>query len=201
MGKTKKTTERVGALIIFFVTVLAIMNILNGINEEKVVNANNQQLSYSDWYGSKSIKQVLKENERDYLESLKKSGLINDEKLPAIQAEIENTKSLILKYEAEKTEILLGSENIPRGYWAQDLDGELGKIVGLKEWQKISNDYSKSVAQVNLGILFLQISILFGVIILVISEADTMLKIFTVLMWASGLLGIAISIYGYVFSV
>jgi len=200
MGKTKKTSERIGALIIFFVAALVVMKILNGINEEKVVNANNQQLSYSDWYGSKSIKQVLKENERDYLESLKKSGLINDDKLPAIQAEIETTKSLILKYEAEKTEILLGSANIPRGYWAQDLDGEMGKIVGLREWQKISNDYSNAVAKVNLGILFLQISILFGVIILIIPEAHTTFKLFTGLMFTTGLVGIAISIYGYLFS-
>ncbi|NNE78582.1 MAG: DUF4337 family protein, partial [Pricia sp.] len=172
----------------------------NGIHEEKILNANNKQLSYADWYGSKSIKQVVKENERDYLQSLVKSGLVEKENLPEINSEIDKTKSLILKYEAEKTEILLGSANIPRSYWAQDLDGEMGKIVGLREWEKISTDYSKSVARIDLGILFLQISLVFGFVVLVISDHISLQKVFIGLMIASGLIGLAISIYGYAFS-
>jgi len=33
----------------------------------------------------------------------------------------------------EKTEILLGSKQVGQANWAQDLDGEMGKIVGVKE--------------------------------------------------------------------
>ncbi|SHI95985.1 DUF4337 family protein [Pseudozobellia thermophila] len=200
MSQNKKIEERGGVLIIFFVALLAIMKVINGSFEKKIVNANNNEVSYSDWYNAKSIKQIMKESERDHLSALLSAGVFDKDKSSKVKEKIEDTKSLIYKYEAEKTEILMGSANIPPSAWVQDLDGEMGKIVGLREWRDISRQLTETVAKIDLGILFLQISLVFGVVGLIIHENPRLQNMFTWLMIGSGFMGIALSLYGYVLS-
>ena len=198
MSQSKKIEERGGVLIIFFIALLAIMIVLQTNLQEKITNANNKHVSYSDWYGSKSTKQVIKENQYDLLNTLLKSGVVTPEKSSAIKNDIYETEKLISKYEAEKTEILLGSANTPKADWTQDLDGELGKIIGLQEWEQISERYSKTLTLMNFGILFLEICIVFGVVGLIIYDNIKLQKTFTMLMLISGIVGMAIGLYGYV---
>lgn len=200
MKPNKKIEERGGVLIIFFVALLAIMKVLNNSYEKKILNADNNEVSYSDWYNAKSIKQVMKENERDFLVALLSTGMLDRERTATMKEKIEKTKELIIKYEAEKTEILMGSTNIPPSSWAQDLDGEMGKIVGLREWREISRNLKDTVGKINLGILFLQISVVFGVICLIINDNAKLQNTFTWFMMASGAIGIFISLYGYALS-
>lgn len=200
MSQNKKIEERGGVLIIFFVALLAIMKVINGSFEKKIINANNNEVSYSDWYNAKSIKQILKESERDHLSALLSTGILSQDKSAKLKEKIENTKSLIQKYEAEKTEILMGSANIPPSAWIQDLDGEMGHIVGLREWREIARQLTETVAKINLGILFLQISLVFGVVGLIIHENPRLQNMFTWLMISSGFIGIALSLYGYALS-
>lgn len=195
--QSKKIEERGGVLIIFFVALLAIMEVLNNSFEKQITNADNNEVSYSDWYNAKSIKQVMKENERDFLAALLSTGLMDRDHSSVLKEKIDKTKELIIKYEAEKTEILMGSANIPPSSWAQDLDGEMGKITGLREWREISRKLKDTVGKINLGILFLQISVVFGVVCLIIQENVKLQKTFTLLMLAAGIIGIVLSLYGY----
>ncbi|MBU2946900.1 DUF4337 family protein [Zobellia uliginosa] len=197
MSKTSKIENRGGVIIIVLVALLAVMKVVNSKLEEKIARANYKHVSYSSWYNAKSIKQIMKENQRDYLESLRGTGLVAEEKLEQLDFRIEMTDDLIKKYEEEKTEILLGSNNIPRAGWSQDLDGEMGKIIGLRTWEEIGLSTRSLVSQIEIGILFLQISILFGVLGLIINENRRLQEAFTAFMIGVAFIGLGVCFYGY----
>ena len=197
MNRSKKIENRGGVLIIIFIGLLAVMKVITSGLDEEIAIANYNYVSYSNWYNAKSIKQVLKEGERDYLISLVNAGLVAEDKSNEIQARIQMTEDLSQKYNEEKIEILEGSANIEKSAWAQDMNGELGKIVGLKEWEKISTNYFKVVGRMNIGILFLQIGVVFGILGLLVDVNLNLQKVFTGIMAVTGLIGIIIGFYGY----
>ncbi len=201
MSKSSKIENRGGVIIIVIVGMLAVMQVIKSNLEEEIAKANYKHVSYSNWYNAKSIKLIMKENQRDYLESLLSSGVIEEENSEDMVLRLEKTNRAILKYEEEKVEILEGSANIPKSSWSQDLDGEMGKIVGLKKWEEISMSFASLVAKINISLLFLQISIVFGVVGLIISDNLKLQQLFTGLMIGTGFVGIVIGLYGYFLSI
>ena len=199
MKPNNKLENRGGVIIILCIALLAIMKVFTTEVEETIRDADSKSVHSADWYNSKSIKQVVKENELDYLESLLSTGLVKAEKSNEIKVKIQTTRALVSKYEQEKTEILMGSANIPNAYWIQDMDGELGKIIGLNEWKEIADSSSKKASILNIGMLFLQISIVFGVIGLIIHDNLILQRTFTGLMIGTGILSLVICFYGYLF--
>ncbi|HCO83783.1 MAG TPA: DUF4337 domain-containing protein, partial [Arenibacter sp.] len=161
--RTLERTETIGGILIaVFAALLAIAELVNNNLEEEMMISHSQFVNYSNWYQSKSIKQSLKESELDYLNALTETGIIPEDKIKNINAKIAQTKGMVLKYEAEKTEILVGSSNVPREHWAQDLDGEMGKIIGINEWEKLTQDYETATKKFDLGKLLFQICIVLG---------------------------------------
>lgn len=210
MLQSKKNTEMVevsvaseraeaigGVLIAFFAALMAISQMMNGELEEEMMIAHNKVVNYSSWYQSKSIKQSLKESELDYLQALLESGVVLETKSEIIQEKIEGVKLQIEKYEAEKNEILIGSSNTPKDAWAQDLDGEMGKIIGINEWEDLADEYDFATKKFDLGMLFFQISIVLGAVCIIIYDNPMLQKTFIVCMTISGIIGILLSIYGY----
>lgn len=197
MNKSKKIENGGGVLIIIFVGLLAVMKVISSGLEEQIAIANYKQVSYSNWYNAKSIKQVLKQGERDYLISLVNAGLVAEDKSNEIQARIQLTTDLSIKYDEEKIEILEGSANTPKASWAQDLDGELGKIIGIKQWEQISINYYRVVAKMDIAVLFLQIGVVFGVLGLIVDANLNLQRVFTGIMAITGLIGIILGFYGY----
>lgn len=189
-----------GVLIAFFAALMAISQMVNGELEEEMMIAHNKVVNYSSWYQSKSIKESLKESELDYLETLLNSGIVTEENRTGIDSRIERTKTKIAKYGAEKTEILLGSANIAKEEWAQDLDGEMGKIVGVKEWEILADEYDLATKKFDLGMLFFQISIVLGAVCIIIYDNPKLQKAFISLMIVFGIIGIFMSVYGYLLS-
>lgn len=190
----KKTEANSSRLIILTVLLFLIVKIISTSVEEKITLANYKQVSYSDWYSAKSIKQMLKESEKEHISALLSVDIIANDKTK-IQEKLKSINKDILKYEAEKTEILIGSQNIPKEYWAQDIDGEMGKIVGLREWTEISTKLSTSLSRTKIGLLFIQIAIIFSVMNMLIKEQLKLRKTFTTLTLVSGGIGIIISLY------
>ncbi|MFH6604254.1 DUF4337 domain-containing protein [Maribacter algicola] len=186
-----------GVLIAFFAALMAISQMVNGELEEEMMIAHNKVVNYSSWYQSKSIKESLKESELDYLQALLNTGMVVEDKQASILEQVEETKGLIQKYGAEKFEILEGSANIPKTQWVQDLDGELGKIVGVKEWEQLADDYDNATKRFDLGMLFFQISIVLGAVCIIIYDNPKLQKSFITLMIVFGIVGIVMSIYGY----
>lgn len=186
-----------GVLIAFFAALMAISQMINGELEEEMMIAHNKVVNYSSWYQSKSIKESLKESELDYLQALLESGVVVEDKVKGIQEKVDNVKLQIEKYASEKNEILIGSANIPQESWAQDLDGEMGKIVGINEWEALADEYDFATKKFDLGMLFFQISIVLGAVCIIIYDNPLLQKTFIVCMIISGIIGTLLSIYGY----
>ncbi len=187
-----------GVLIAFFAALMAIAQMVNGELEEEMMIAHNKVVNYSSWYQSKSIKQSLKESELDYLQALLHTDIVLENKQEHLLIKIEDTKSKVEKYRAEKKEILIGSANIPKEKWIQDLDGEIGAIVGIKEWEQLAVDYDLATKKFDLGMLFFQISIVLGAVCIIIYDNPKLQKTFITLMILFGIVGSILSIYGYI---
>lgn len=186
-----------GVLIAFFAALMAISQMVNGELEEEMMIAHNKVVNYSSWYQSKSIKESLKESELDYLSALLESGMVLEEKKPVILKKIHAVKEQIAKYGSEKIEILLGSKEVGEANWIQDLDGEMGAIVGVKEWEVLAEEYDNATKKFDLGMLFFQISIVLGAVCIIIYDNPKLQKTFIVTMIICGILGIIMSTYGY----
>ncbi|MEO9893423.1 DUF4337 domain-containing protein [Aurantibacter sp.] len=187
-----------GVMIAFFAALMAISQMINGEFEEEMMIAHNKVVNYSSWYQSKSIKESLKESELDYLEALLQTNLIAENNKSTIVASIKKSKEKIKKYGAEKNEILIGSANIPKEEWTQDLDGELGEIVGVKEWEVLADQYDVATKKFDIAMLFFQISIVLGAVCIIIYDNPKLQKSFIVLMAFFGIIGTIIAIYGYI---
>ncbi len=186
-----------GVLIAFFAALMAISQMVNGELEEEMMIAHNKVVNYSSWYQSKSIKESLKESELNYLENLINTGLISEENKPKIEATIQATKEKIEKYNLEKTEILIGSSHVGEAQWTQDLNGELGQIIGVKEWETLADEYDIATKKFDLGMLFFQISIVLGAVCIIIYDNPKLQKAFITMMIIFGVIGILMSTYGY----
>ncbi|MGB5436135.1 MAG: DUF4337 domain-containing protein [Maribacter sp.] len=186
-----------GVLIAFFAALMAIAQMVNGELEEEMMIAHNKVANYSSWYQSKSIKESLYESELNYLETLMDAGVVSPENQGVVTSKITETKAKIKKYGDEKTELLLGSSNISKEEWAQDLDGEMGAITGVKEWEVLANEYDVATHKFDIGMLFFQISIVLGAICIIIYDNPKLQKGFIILMVVCGIFGLILSIYGY----
>lgn len=194
-----KRTEAIGGILIaVFAAFMAITELVNNNLEEEMMISHNKLVNYSNWYQSKSIKQSLKESELDYLNVLLDTGIIPEDRIKHVRTKIQQTKALTLKYEAEKTEILVGSSNVPREHWSQDLDGEMGKIIGINEWEKLTQKYDTATQKLDLGKLLFQISIVLGALCIIIHDNKKLQKNFIALMLVFGTIGIIISVYGLI---
>lgn len=186
-----------GVLIALFAALMAISQMVNGELEEEMMIAHNNVVSYSSWYQSKSIKESLKESELDYLSTLIESGIVKEENRPVIEQRIAIVKDKIVKYELEKTEILLGSEHVGKENWVQDIEGEMGIITGVKQWEKLTRTYDYATKKFDYALLFFQICIVLGAVCIIIYDSPMLQKGLIVLMIIFGISGTFLSIYGY----
>ena len=197
--KITNSKQTIGSiLIVLFAGLMAVAGLINNNLEQQMLISHNQQVNYANWYQAKSIKQNLKESELDYLNALTESGIIPDNKLQNFKNRIAHTKSLVQKYEAEKTEILVGSSTIPREHWSQDLDGEMGKIIGVNEWEKLTRQYDDATRKFDLGKLLFQICMVLSAVCIIIRNNEIIQRNFIVLTLIFGALGIIISVYGLI---
>lgn len=186
-----------GVLIALFAALMAISQMVNGELEEEMMIAHNNVVSYSNWYQSKSIKESLKESELDYLSTLIESGMVTDENRPVIEQKIAIVKGKIIKYESEKTEILLGSDQVGEENWVQDIEGEMGIITGVKQWEQLTKTYDYATKKFDYALLFFQICIVLGAVCIIIYDSPMLQKGLIVLMIIFGISGTFLSIYGY----
>ncbi len=194
---SERSEALAGVLIAFFAALMAISDLANGNIEEEMRNAQSKNNSYFSWYQSKSVKQSLQESHLATLEIFMKAGMVKPEKEAFIKEDIEKTKGDIKRYKAEKKEILEGSANIPTSEWVQDLDGKMGVIVGVKEWEKTAEKLDAATNKFDIGMLFFQISLVLGAVCIVIYDNPPLQRKFTYAMIVTGIIGIIASAYGY----
>jgi hypothetical protein len=176
---------------------MAISQMVNGELEEEMMIAHNKVVNYSSWYQSKSIKETLKESELNYLKTIELSRTVPEKGKDVLTSKIKEAQTAIEKYAAEKKEILMGSSVVGKANWAQDLDGEMGKIIGVQQWQALADAYDTATKKFDLGMLFFQISIVMGAVCIIIYDNPKLQKTFILLMVLFGIVGAILSIYGY----
>lgn len=200
MVQVTKASERAeavaGVLIAFIAAFMAISELVNNNLEEEMMIAHNMHNNYFSWYQSKSIKESLKESELTTMEAIAK---VNDKNGEYID-QIIKIKQDIERYGKEKAEILNGSVKVGKKNWVQDLDGEMGKIIGVKEWEAMADTMDKATQKFDLGMLFFQISLVLGAVCVIIYDNPKLQRAFIVLMLVFGVIGIAYSTYGYILS-
>ena len=187
-----------GVLIAFFAALMAISQMVNGELEEEMMISHNKVVDYSSWYQSKSIKESLAKSELNYLETILFTDMVAEDKKNIVEDRIAGIKVKISKYQAEKKELMIGSSNLPKEEWAQDLEGEMGKIVGANEWEELAEEYDRATKKFDVGMLFFQLSIVLGAICIIIYDNSKLQMSFIKLMTVFGIIGTVLSIYGYI---
>lgn len=187
---------RIGLVVAFFGTVLAIAGIGSGkFDGDQFVSASEATKAYS-WYQSKSIKNTSLEAQKDLLIALSKAGAIRTEYSSGIDSFIQKLESKSQKYKKEMNEILEGSAKVGKENWVQDKDGQFGIIIGAKEWENKTQYLDEVGNWFDLTNLFLNLCLLLGAISLVIQEEKTR-KLFFVTMVIMGIIGTVLSIYAF----
>jgi hypothetical protein len=85
----------------------------------------------------------------------------------------------IERYRKEKVELLLGSAAVGKDNWAQDIEGEMGKVVGAKEWEKKLDTLGRAGDKFDMSVLFLQLCLVVGAVSLVLQEDRLKLAFFS----------------------
>ncbi len=185
-----------GITIAVFAAILAVTDLGAGkYGDDEIIGTNAKSNIYA-WYQSKSIKQSLVEGQRDLILTLLASGSINPEQTPTLQSMEAKLNEEIDRYKKEKAELLLGSSAVGKENWAQEVDGELGKVVGAKEWENTLAILGCAGDRFDMSVLFLQLSLVLGAISLVLQK-EKLKKGFFLIMIFSGLIGAAYSIASF----
>lgn len=185
-----------GVVIALFAAVLAITDLGGGKYGDDELIAHNEKGSAYLWYQSKGIKETLVEGQRDTLQALVQAGSIRPEQLPAIQKMIQDLDGDASRYGREKKEILLGSKTVGQENWAQDVAGEMGKVIGAEEWKAKANALNDAGDVFDYSTFFLQICLVMGAMSLILQHAR-MRNIFFTAMIVLGLVGLGFSVMAF----
>jgi hypothetical protein len=192
-----KKFELMTALVLaIFAAILAATDLGGGkYGDDEIIGANEKASIYS-WYQSKSVKQSLLEGQKDLTKTLMESGAIDQDKLSSLESLAKKLDEDILRYKKEKTELLLGSTAVGKENWVQDIDGELGKVVGAKEWEKKLDILGRAGDKFDRSVLFLQLCLVMGAVSLVV-QAVRLKWVFFGAMVLLGILGVATSVQAF----
>jgi len=185
-----------GVVIALFAAVLAITDLGGGKYGDDELIAHNEKGSAYLWYQSKGIKETLVEGQRDTLQALVQAGSIRPEQLPAIEKMIQDLDGDATRYGKEKKEILLGSKTVGQDNWAQDVAGEMGKVIGAEEWKAKADALNDAGDVFDYSTFFLQICLVMGAMSLILQHAR-MRNIFFTAMIVLGLVGLGFSVMAF----
>lgn len=189
--------ERKAAFMMAVVAAFLVITELGNSKYEGDKNTAELQAAYMhDWYNAKGIKQNLAEAQSELLKALIESGSISNEKVPAIQKNIEECDANVKRYKKEKKEMKEGSSKVGQENWAQDIDGKLGLIIGEKEWQEKVDVFEYACNLFSVAILILQIGLILGATSILIKNLKVK-KTFLKMIIIFGLAGLCISIYAF----
>ncbi|WP_295901806.1 DUF4337 domain-containing protein [uncultured Bdellovibrio sp.] len=196
MAEENSFEIRCGVVIAIFAAIMAVSDLVAGkYGDDEIIGTNDKAAAYM-WYQSKSIKETLVEGEKSLLESLKESGAIQAKAGPGIDAHIANLNRKIQRYKKEKNEILKGSESVGKEGWVQDLNGELGKIIGAQEIEAHLTSLAKAGDRFDMASLFFQVCLVLGALSLVLKK-QKLQNLFFSGMCFLGILGASISVWAY----
>jgi len=163
---------KAGVFIAIFAAFMAVNDLFAGKYGDDEIMGTNEKAAAYQWYQSKSIKETLAEGEVSLLSSLLESKSITPTSVEGVKLHISKLQTKVQKYEKEKNEILLGSAKVGKENWIQDIDGELGKVVGAKEIEANLAKLGSAGDKFDLASLFFQICLVIGAIAIIIKHEN-----------------------------
>lgn len=195
-GRGRRFEMMCGIILAFLAAVLALSDLASGRFDGNQLHAQSEKTNAYSWYEAKSIKQTLVEGQRDLLSTLLTSGAIQPGSREAMSTALTEFDAKAGKYEKEKNEILLGSSAVGQENWAQDVNGEMGKIIGAEEWKAQEEALDNAGNTFDMSGLFLQLSLVLGAIALVFQH-DFAKRLFFGGMVLLGATGLIVSIHAF----
>jgi hypothetical protein len=186
-----------GLALAVFAAVLALNELAGGKYGDDELRLASERTSAYLWFQSKGIKESLSEGQRDLLKALVTGGAIRPEQTSGVETRVRELDAEIVRYRKEKNEILQGSARVGRENWAQDVEGKLGQVVGVKDLDGRLDVLGEAGDRFNFATLFLQICLVLGAVGLIVSQAR-LKRAFLGAMVAMGSTGLVLSVLGYV---
>ncbi len=185
-----------GCALAFVAAVLAVNDLGSGkYGDDQLQGANDKTSAYM-WYQSKGIKESLVEGQRDLLKSLLTAGTIQAAHVESLTQYTTELDKKIGKYKKEKNEIMLGSAAVGKENWAQDVEGELGKVIGAKEIESRVSKLDDAGDKFDGATLFLQLSLVIGAIGILLKK-DKLKSLFFTTMCVLGVVGAVFCVIAY----
>lgn len=187
---------RCGVVIAIFAAIMAASDLFAGkFGDDEIIGANEKAAAFN-WYQSKSIKETLVEGEKSLLESLLKAGAVASHSSKGVEEHIVTLEKKIQRYKKEKNEILKGSQTVGKENWVQEVNGELGKIVGAQEIEAKLVQLSEAGDRFDMASLLFQVCLVLGALSLILKRARLQWAFFGG-MFLLGVLGTGLSIWAY----
>lgn len=156
----------------------------------------NEKTSAYMWYQSKGIKETLAEGQRDLMTALLDGGAVAPAARAGIVARRDALAGDVTRYGREKKEILLGSKAVgPKGY-AQDVGGEMGKVIGAKDYERAIEGLGTAGDRFDFANLFLQLSLVMGAIGIILRQERLKLGFYLGTL-ALGIVGLIVSVLAF----
>ena len=187
---------RSGLMLAVFAAIMSISDLYAGAYGDGEIMGTNEKAAAFSWYQSKSTKESLVEGQVELLQSMVEAGAVAEASKPAIDAQLVKAKAEADRYKKEKKEILLGSAAVGQENWIQDVDGELGKVVGAKEWEAKLDALGAMGDRFDLASLFFQLSVVAGAVSITL-KGERVRQSFFWGMMVLGAIGTAISISAF----
>jgi len=185
-----------GLTLAVLAAVLAVVDLGAGKFGEDELIAHSEKAGAYLWYQSKGIKETLAEGQRDMLKALVLSGTIAPDKTAAVEALAAAVEKDADRYGKEKKEILLGSAKVGKENWVQDIGGEMGKVIGAKEWEAKSEGLNGAGDVFDTATLFLQLCLVVGAISLLMKQPKLRWGFFAAMV-VMGLVGTVYGVQAY----
>jgi len=185
-----------GITITLFAAILALNELGGGKYGDDEIKLTNERTSSYLWYQSKGIKGTLAEGQRETMKILLAAGGLQAEQAAGFQKQILELDRRVIRYDQEQEEIMKGSGSISADRWSLDVNGQKGKVVGVKEMEKQLDNLAAAGDRFDLGALFLQLSLVVGAIGILLQQ-PRLKRVFYLCLVGMGVVGSGFAVLGY----
>lgn len=185
---------RCGVVIAIFAAIMALTDMFAGKYGDDEIKFINEKSSAYMWFQAKSIRETVTEGQRDLINTMLENKSVSADQATKLGEHTKRLTAKIEKYEKEKMEILKGSASVGEANWAQDVNGELGKVTGALEYEQKINILGEAGDQFDLSNLFFQLCLVMGAISLVVKQYS-LKKVFFTVMMTVGIIGTCYSVF------
>ncbi len=188
---------RIAYFIAFFAAALSFIDIgANSFRDREIVGVNKKMTEYS-LYHSKILKETLIQAERDLLFDLMRAGAVVAHDTLIVHERLRKFDQDLAVIRSQQTELMNGSlPDAPAQWTMPSINGELGKIRGLKNWEHEVEVLDLAGDKFDLASLLLELSLVMGAMGFIVGLPKAK-NLFRWLMIAFGFGGIFFGLIGY----